>query len=160
MTPTKKQRPAPASVWLIESGSYSDYTVHAACPDKATAERVAAELNAANVDSWDDYNVTEVPLVTDVVIITTHQLSAEVWDNGTTSATRESSRTEWEGNLLYPQHRAPVGKRWVRAPIHDGKGGRLEVFGTDLERVRRVFSDTRAQLIADPGLRARKEFNR
>lgn len=148
-------------VWLIESGSYSDYRVHAACPDKKTAERIAEELNNSGRDAYSDsFSVSVVPLVTEVRMVTTYRIECDVWDNGTTGAPRETSRTEWEGDLLYPEHARPLGKRWVRAPIHRGRGGRLEVFGTDQERVRRVFSDTRARLIADPVLRARREFNR
>ena len=146
------------SVWLVSSGSYSDYRVHCAAPSKRGAREIVAALNGA--DEWTKYFVEQVPVIEKAERITVYGIEAIIEDAGTVREESVRDRDEWNIDPLYPQRLRPVTVRWVRAPIYNGKGGRLEVFGTDLERVRRVFSDTRAQLIADPGLRARKEFNR
>ena len=80
--------------------------------------------------------------------------------DGTVREESVRDRDEWNVDPLYQQRLRPVTVRWVRAPIYNGQAGRLEVYGTDRGLVLKTFSDTRAQLIADPGLRARKEFNR
>ena len=48
----------------------------------------------------------------------------------------------------------------IRAPIYNGKAGRLEVYGTDRERVREAFFNGKNQLVANPALRKRREFTR
>lgn len=146
------------SVWLVSSGSYSDYSVHAAFTTKELAEETASVFNAAT-DSWHDYFVEERPLLSRPgEMVTTWRASVNIWDDGTTSDMREvSARVEPEVNLLYPEDAVPARWRWVRAPVHQGKGGRLEVSGVDLERVRRVFGDKRAEILATPALARRKE---
>lgn len=145
-------------VWLVSSGSYSDYRVHCAAPSKKAAQGIVDALNGD--DEWIKYFVEQVPVIEKAERITVYGIEAIIEDAGTVREESVRDRDEWNIDPLYQQRLRPVTVRWVRAPIYNGKGGRLEVFGTDLERVRRVFSDTRAQLIADPGLRARKEFNR
>lgn len=144
--------------WAVSKGSYSDYGVLCICPDKKTAERIAHDVNAAESSYGEPAFVEQIPFLAESRMVQTYGLECEVWDNGTTSETRERNRVEHEADMLYPEHNRPVMKRWVRAPMYHNKGGRLEVFGTDRERVRRVFSDTRAQLVADPVLRKRREF--
>ena len=152
------KRVSDKSVWLVSSGSYSDYRVHCAAPSKTAAQGIVDALNGD--DEWTKYFVEQVPVIEKAERITVYGIEAIIEDAGTVREESVRDRDEWNIDPLYPQRLRPVTVRWVRAPIYNGKGGRLEVFGTDLERVRRVFSDTRAQLIADPGLRARKEFNR
>lgn len=150
--------------WVVSRGSYSDYRVLCACPSKKAAKAIAAAVNTATGDESGDYYsafVESLPIIERAEMVTVYGLVAEVFDNGTTAETKEIVREECNADMLYPHYFRPAHKRWIRAPYLQGrpiKGGRLEVFGTDLERVRRVFSDTRAQLIADPALRARKEF--
>jgi hypothetical protein len=69
-------------------------------------------------------------------------------------ASTTSSRENW---LAPEQLSKPVTWRWVRAPVHDGKGGRLEVYGTDEQRVRQTFSDRKAQLLTEDAFRMRRE---
>lgn len=143
-------------MWAVAKGSYSDYRVLCICPDKKTAEKIAADVNGCS--SWGEAFVEQFPLLSESRKVTTYELRCEVWDDGTTSETRYDERVEHEADMLYPERKAPVMKRWVRAPAHKKQGGRLEVYGSDRERVRRVFSDTRAELLATPSLRMRKEF--
>lgn len=89
--------------------------------------------------------------------IEVHERQENVWDDGTTSDLSVRVKVEWEHDMLYPERIAPVLWRWVRAPMHKGKGGRLEVYGTDPERVARVFSDRRAHLLAEDTFRMKRE---
>jgi hypothetical protein len=77
--------------------------------------------------------------------VTVLSRSVELWDNGTVEDGREHTRDEWDYEAA-----PPVKWRWVRAPFHDNKGGRLDVEGADHKRVRKVFSEQRARLLADP----------
>lgn len=142
--------------WAVSKGSYSDYGVLCICPDRETAERIARDVNA-DQHSYGEAFVEQISFLTESRTVQTYGLECEVWDNGTTSETRERDMVEHEANMLWPERNRPVTKRWVRAPMYHNTGGRLEVYGTDQERVRRVFSDTRAQLVADPVLRKRRE---
>ena len=160
------------TVWLVSSGSYSDYSVHCAAPSKKAAQGIIDALNGA--DEWTKYFVEQVPVIEKAERTTIYGNEAIIADDGTTiygneaiiaddGTVREESvrdRDEWNVNPLYPQRRRPVTVRWVRAPVYHDRAGRLEVYGTDRERVRKAFSDTKARLLADPALRSRREFTR
>ena len=146
------------SVWVVSSGSYSDYRVHCAAPSKRGAREIVAALNGA--DEWTKYFVEQVPVIEKAERITVYGIEAVIEDAGTVREESVRDRDEWNVNPLYPERLRPVTVRWVRAPIYNGKAGRLEVYGTDEERVRKTYSDMRAQLLADPALRKRREFTR
>lgn len=149
-------------MWAISKGSYSDYGVMCLCTSKAEAEELLAKMQG-EPDEWGDrpYSaafVESFPVVTpDVEQIVALCLSAEVWDDGTASEVRESTRTEWPFDTLNHGSNWRVHWRWCRPPVAKGKGGRLDVQGTDHKLVRKVFSEKRAQLIAGDGLRASNE---
>lgn len=56
--------PEPKQVWLIESGSYSDYGVIAVCPDEDTARSICATLNGHGRTSYDPWEYSPRPLLT------------------------------------------------------------------------------------------------
>lgn len=149
-------RSQPHEMWTVESGEYSDHRVLCVCRTKKQAQEIADALNANKSGYYDAY-VGTLPIATGVNYVTTYTMQCNVWDDGTTTETSESVRTELDIDMLWPERERPVGWRWVRAPIHNGRGGRLEVFGTDHEAVRRTFSDRRAQLIAEDAFRKRRE---
>lgn len=144
------------SVWVVSSGSYSDYRVHCAAPSKKAAQAIVVALNG---DETCNYFIEQVPVIDKAEKVTIYGVEAIITDDGTV---REESvdRDEWNVDPLYPWRLRPVTVRWVRAPIYHGRAGRLEVYGTDEERVRKTYSDMRAQLLADPALRKRREFTR
>ena len=145
-------------VWLVSSGSYSDYRVHCAAPSKKAAQGIVAALNAT--DKWSEYFLEEVPVIEKAERITVYGIEAIITDAGTVREESVRDREEWNVDPLYPYRLCPVTIRWVRAPIYNGKAGRLEVYGTDRELVRETFSDMKAQLVADPALRKRRGFTR
>jgi hypothetical protein len=140
------------TVWAITSGSYSDYRVLALFATKAAAE--AQMRRPSPPGSWtepDDlaafllYEADDEPRQ-----VTTYERQIEIWDDGTTSNPRESVRTEWEFDTMHgrPSKRPQV--RFVRAPVHKGKGGRLEVRGSDKSAVDKAYSDQIVQRVAKP----------
>ena len=145
-------------VWLVSSGSYSDYRVHCAAPSKKAAQGIVDALNGD--DEWIKYFVERVPVVDKAEKVTIYGVEAIVTDDGTVREESVRDRGEWNVDPLYQQRLRPVTVRWVRAPIYNGQAGRLEVYGTDRGLVLKTFSDMRAELIADPALRKRREFTR
>ena len=145
------------SVWVVSSGSYSDYRVHCAAPSKKAAKAIIAALNG---DETYNYFIEQVPVIDKAEKVTIYGMEAIITDDGTVREESVRDRDEWNIDPLYPQRLRPVTVRWVRAPIYHGRAGRLEVYGLDEERVRKTYSDMRAQLLADPALRSRREFTR
>ena len=149
-------------MWAVSKGSYSDYSVVCLCRSKAEAETVLAKMKAdIGETGWCNYSdafVESFPVATpDVEPIVSLLVSAKVWDDGTASKVRESTRTEWPFDAISHGSDWRVNWRWCRPPRANGKGGRLDVRGTDHDLVRKVFSEKRAQLIAGDGLRASRE---
>lgn len=151
----KRVKSATKRMWAVSSGSYSDYRVLCACPTRKDAVEVARKVCEAG--SWhSDARVEEFMLVTAAVeqqpVL---QLLVTLWDDGTEEGRREQVRNEWPFDSIFDV--VPMSWRWVRAPMHNNKGGRLEVEGTDHDLVRRTFSDKRAQILADDALRLAPE---
>lgn len=143
--------------WVVSAGDYSDYKVMCICDSKKRAETVAMLYNADR-ETYSTARVEQLPFVNaDPVQVTSYLIRENIWDDGTTSEKRQTARKQWPFDALYPEDLVPSAWRWVRAPIHNGKGGRLEVRGVDLSRVRRTFSDKRAQLKAEDAFRMKRE---
>jgi hypothetical protein len=145
------------TVWVVSSGSYSDYRVHCAAPSKKAAQEIVDVLNGA--DEWIKYFVERVPVIEQAERITVYGFEAVIADAGTV-CNSVLHRDEWNVNPLYPERLRPVTVRWVRAPIYNGQAGRLEVYGADRELVGTTFSTMKARLVGDPELRQRREFTR
>lgn len=142
-------------MWAVSKGSYSDYRVMCVCDTKKAAKAVAAKYNGSS--SYERAFVEDILVVDDdVQQVLVLSLSTTLWDDGHETEPREDVRAEWPFDALYGTPN--VSWRWVRAPIHRGGGGRLDVHGVDHERVRRVFSEQRAALITDDAYRARREM--
>ena len=150
--------PADGTVWVVSSGSYSDYRVHCAAPSERAAKEIAAAMNADHARG--DYMVESLPVIDRAERVTIYGNEAVITDDATVTDEGARDRKEWNVNPLYPERLRPVTVRWVRASVYRGRAGRLEVYGLDEERVRKTYSDMRAQLLADPALRKRREFTR
>ena len=125
------------TVWMVTSGEYSDYSVSCVCATKADAEEVADRLNRSEVrHAYMRYRVEDVPLVTpgDVrVHIALHVIfrdgETHEWTLTHTEFGDEGSRPESFAYELGESH--------------------VHVWGTDHGRVRKVFSERVARMIAD-----------
>lgn len=137
-------------IWAVSSGSYSDYRVLACVATEADAVKLATRINETG--SWcRDAFVESFPLVApDIPQVQFLTMSCNVMDDGSCVTQPEHIIVEWPFDGDYPA----VKWRWVRT---HNKGGRLDASGTDHGRVRRVFSDRRAQLLAEDAFRMRRE---
>lgn len=150
---------APETTYVVSAGEYSDYQVLCVCPTRGDAEAIAAKVRK-DPGSWHRNARVEEMVVLDDDSARKHKsltLVTVIWDDGTEDRKEPSITEKWPfGHGFEPL----VAWRWVRAPTHErqGGGGRLRVWGCDHERVRKVFSDKRAQLLANRALRERKEM--
>lgn len=141
-------------VWGVSRGEYSDYRVLCICRSEADAKVVAAKVDA--LETYEKSRVENFLMVdAGVTSVDILAMQVELWDDGTEGTLRQSIETTLP--FLAYHSTDPVRWRWVRAPIHQNCGGRLEVSGLDHERVRRVFSDRKAQIKAEDALRMRGE---
>lgn len=142
-------------MWAISSGSYSDYRVDAVCESKEIAEAVAAKMNLLESRGYDEYGVEELPVLDESIHrVIVHHMNVEIRDAGGTGSERQWDTPVWS----FDEDAVEVAWRWVRAPMYNGKAGRLDVWGTDRERVRKVLGDQRAMLMADDAYRANVEL--
>lgn len=143
----------PTEMWAVTRGSYDDYRVLCVASSKAVAKKIS--------EKGPDYSVEAIPFFDrDVEQITIYSRTCEVWDDGTVSEFREYERVEWEFDMVYPEYNVDARARWVRAPVHRNRGGRLEVNGTDEALVVEVFDEIRQALLTDYVLRKKSGFTR
>ena len=143
-------------VWALSSGEYSDYHVMCVCPSKEDAGTLAARYNADSGPFGDAARVESLPVAgPDTQRVEILHLSTTLWDNGTESDTKQHVRTVWPF-ADYAGIPGAAAWRWVRAPMHRDAGGRLDVEGIDHERVRKVYSERRAEILADETGQLRK----
>lgn len=142
-------------MYAVSSGSYSDYRVKCLCETEAAANAVAAKLRTER-DGFDTDAVVEQFDVVDESVESYPQLriDMEIYDDGRIERPREWVNQKW------PFDEEPISARWrwVRAPCHNGCGGRLEVWGADHARVRKVFTEKRALFMADKVMAKQKEI--
>lgn len=128
-------------LWTVETGSYSDHAVHAVFERKEDAKAWAAHLRA-HKNGWDrDAYVGEMDLVpsgTAPFDVTTYSRAAGLWDDGRVEMHNMVIETS---PALYGPPPARPYVRYVRAPCHKGKGGRVEVRGASEESVNKVLSE-------------------
>lgn len=147
-------------IYVLSRGEYSDYSVLCACPNKEQAEQLAARYNADKSEYHSDQVEVEELWVfgEQTQKLETLLLQTELFDNGTEKPKDPQVRAVWPFDDWSNAAKIPVQWRWVRAPMYHDKGGRLEVRGYDHERVRKVFSDRRAAILADETGLLRKEM--
>jgi len=136
------------TVWAVTRGSYSDYKVLAIFAANADAERHLATASASgiwnraeSVEQFDFYDEGEQP-----ELITWYERSAVILDDGSATHENESVQTDWDYDQLYGHQTARPSVRFVRAPIYQDKGGRLEIRGTDRQAVNQSYGDNLAQI--------------
>jgi hypothetical protein len=132
------------TVFAVSSGSYSDYSVLAVFEDEKTADVWAKAIS----DREDSYNtdarverMTFVPSGAKPEIVTEFFQHVELPDGGEPQYGELRSLQSYGIDQYYgfPPTRPQV--RYVRAPCHNNKGGRLEVRGNSERVVRKVVSE-------------------
>lgn len=127
-------------LYTVESGEYSDNAIHAVFDDKTTAEAWAKAYREYEDSFASDAEVRTIPFVSSGVepyTRTIHSIHQTVFDDGSLDEKREWPITSLAPSVMdYPRLMA----RYVRAPIYNGKGGRIEVRGEDLDKVRNTFA--------------------
>lgn len=145
-----------SEMWAVSNGCYSDYHVLCVCPTKADAKAILAKIKDDESEPGafiESFPVADATSRSVAVLV----LAQEVWDNGTTGDLRERTEMAWPWSYTPP---VPITWRWVRPPVQRNKGGRLDMQGTDHERVRKTFSELRARLLAEDAFRMAKEHTR
>lgn len=146
-------------VYGIASGSYSDYRVHCIVETEDEAKKVVEKMNRIEVTTpggYGCYEIEEFDLVDSTIerqpVMDRRRV---IMDDGREMEDYERVEPQWP----WDYSGTPVlSWRWVRAPYLGGKGGRLEVTGTDHDLVRKVFEEKRAALLADDAFRAQHEM--
>jgi len=134
-------------VYLLASGQYSDYGVHAAFPTKKLA-KAAVKVSKVHGRYMDDARVETLHLYDAIPEpVTDLRLSVVIWDDGATEKDIESYETDLPWALVYGPPPSRPSVTYTRAPIHRNMGGRLGVRGGDLQAVRQAFSDAKAQVL-------------
>ena len=138
----------PTVIFVVTIGSYSDYRVQCACLTEQDAQAIVARMGdeEAEVLALDVHSG-------DVAQVAILYVGVNLYDDGGEVGEYRRTSVEWPWSA-WPKT-TPVSWRWTRAPIHGGLGGRLDVWGTDHERVRKVYGDMRAMLKTDDAMRAR-----
>lgn len=147
-------------MWVVGHCGY-EYRPLAVCRSKKEADRLAAKMRAYSANGGDDMYGYFDDVQVDSIMVTDGDLEpdrlyvrmVELWDNGTSDPVRAHSTLQWP---FYQYKHAPDSVprwRWVRAPIHDGNGGRLEVWGLDGATVDALL----AEKLADTSYRSKKE---
>jgi hypothetical protein len=147
----------PKTLWAVTQGCYSDYRVLCVCPTEAIAELVAEKYNAT--ERYGDAITEEFPLIDDCdpEPIPVLWMRTRLCD-----ASHETDREEWI-EVYWPFDMSPddvvnaaVSWSWARA----ADWGTLRVGGVDHERVRRVFSQKRAELMTTPAYLKQRDGGR
>ncbi len=136
------------TMYAVSRGDYSDYGVLCLCESEQVANRIAKKVGSRAFDESfvESFVVVDESVSQDRVL----RISQVLWDDGSEKSVREFIDEEWPWDSSTHSCRW----RWVRAPSHKDKGGRLEVNGSDHERVRKVFTEKRTILKANPALAA------
>jgi hypothetical protein len=131
-----------ATVYLITSGSYSDYHVDWVTLDKAVADATAAADPSLNVEEHE--LITEAPQHTELLVISCELdrmgvISESVHEYLTWATDEKPVEVRWDRNRDIGQFNSDY-RRSERS---------ICIAGTDHERVRKVLSDRRAKALVE-----------
>lgn len=141
------------AAWIISEGSYSDYQVVCVVEEEEQANMLCARMNAGV--KYGDWRVEEVPVV-DNSISPVLSLKLEYWH---ANPHPHYGHPPWS-KYTYPYDMESMTFHWPIAsdlrflPLCDYQPGMVwqpphfTVEGTDHERVRKVYSEKKAELVA------------
>lgn len=140
------------TVYALSSGEYSDYGVKALFETEELAQ-AALELDQKSSQySKYDVNRVEVFYLYDELpkLVTRYYRSIELFKNGTVGKSYDDNTTDLVWNFwdAVPATERPQ-VRYNAAPYLNGRGIKLEVLGTDLKAVQKVFGERKAKWLAE-----------
>lgn len=150
-----------SKMWAVSSGEYSDYGVICLCATEELANRIVEQIGhdgygAPFVEEFDIATTLPTPSIT-------LRLECFISDTGQVIERAEHRYTHWVYEFDEPPKTPPVEWRWFRSEYGYGYkygtkevGGELQVYGVDHERVQRVYSDRKAELLALDHMRQTK----
>lgn len=142
---------------VITVGSFDDYRILVAVDGTLEDARLlASRLRGSG--RYSDANEEELLVVkADIPQVEVLKVSTTIWDDGQVDEAqpRVSVQWPWERYNSDDELIAAAEWRWVRAPMHMGKGGRLDVEGTDHALVRQVLAEEAERILANRALSER-----
>lgn len=139
-------------VYVVTKGCYSDYRIVAAFSDREAAELMAGSEDddgyGRRVETFKVWSLGEsMPTVVSL------DMGATITETGAIANEREDERRHLLVDLATGEPKdGPDGFHVVhpyRWSFHNPLAFRFSVSGTDLERVRKVYSERRAEYLAD-----------
>jgi hypothetical protein len=143
--------------YAIVTGEYSDYRVLAVSTNKDTAEVWAKAVREH--DDGSGYRAYTDASIEEMVLLepgdepkTVHRvhLREEWWDDGRTEGLRVNETDDLPIANWYGVTPSRPSVCFVRAPVHCGKGGRIEIVGRTRKAVMKVYSEQKAMWTAEP----------
>lgn len=142
-------------IYVISTGVYSDYHLICYCPNKKEADQLAARLNDA--EGAENYRVEWLPLATGDVPLSRHYVGYARINLEDGSIISETEKVT-EGWPPLGWEKLGMSWTWWRGYGSQATDGGLSVIGTDVELAQKVYSEKRAQLIADPVMRSKPDL--
>ena len=141
------------TVHVISSGEYSDYRVLAVVEDEATATAWADSLRNEPDGYHSDARVELMPFIPSGTAPAKQHfvcLTENLWDDGKCDHYHVDEEDEYAiGSYRGEAPLRPL-VRFVRALIHEGRGGRIEISGRTLAAVLKVYSEQKAVWKSSP----------
>lgn len=156
-------------MWAVSQGEYSDYRVQFLCETKEDAETAVKNWNekdgygAPFIESFPIYSASDVEVLETYSIGCHLAVSDQIDPRHQTQVDQGSYEyvyKSWAFSGQNPEDdmdhtNSKVEWTWTN---YNEKVGYLHVRGQDRERVRRVFSDRRAELLANPPMMQEKRL--
>lgn len=131
------RRKAFKHMWAVSTGVYSDYRVCAVFEKQDDAENWAQAIgDEARVEQ-----IMHVPAGVRPFKQTVYGQSANLWDNGEVVLQDVWSHTDYPIDSLFGEVPTRPKVRYVRAPIHRNKGGRVDIAGPTAASVAKVMNE-------------------
>lgn len=133
-------------IWLVSSGSYSDYSIFCAAPSEEEAGKIAAKMNDKEKNRWDDYEVESFPLVTSDELVYREYLVLSSHNQWAAKPPRPAHEREW--SRMGWEFGKPTCEVIGTGGVQEDGSYSLTVQGSDIERVRKVYAEKIAEIVA------------
>jgi hypothetical protein len=138
------------TVWLLTSGSYSDYSVSAVLTSKEECQRVIDEDKRISGASWSNWNDPEECILIEDAGVPSDVLAIRAYHGNPENQETHTAAWGWEGyhSPLIEGTHITMEDFEKRNRAGYGLGQIAAAVGTNHEQVRKAFSERRAQALA------------